>query len=256
MAVLKAGIRYQNDEKVRADRKKGRYDYEVDLDTVDLTEDPPCSNIDRFEAQISRQSSYFIRNVRNIRAIAEAYHALKKSRDWASHPKFVANKKGFDTWSDTLPPDLKLTLPADGSAPVIRSHFVGNMHTHYHLGRIMLQRPQMMACKSFGADSEWKQLMTLCYDSAQILCRIQEAILDKFGLHGLLCMQRGINFTIYAILTCIMLHLVCLLVSIPPRVMSCSNHGFSRLLLLPRIQIFIPMRGIILRATCVSWSNV
>ena len=44
--------------------------------------------------------------------------------------------------------------------------------------------------------------------TAKILCRLQEAILGAFGLTGLLCMQRGINFTIYAILTCTMIHLV------------------------------------------------
>ena len=75
----------------------------------------------------------------------------------------------------------------------------------------MLQRPQLMASKSFAADSAWKQHMTSCYTSAKVLCRLQEAIHAQFGLPGLLCMQRGINFTIYAVLTCVMLHLVCML---------------------------------------------
>ena len=82
------------------------------------------------------------------------------------------------------------------------------MHAHYQLGRIMLQRPQLMASKSFAANSAWKQHMTSCYTSAKVLCRIQEAMFTQFGLQGLLCMQRGINFTIYAVLTSIMLHLV------------------------------------------------
>ncbi|KAF5863396.1 hypothetical protein ETB97_010154 [Aspergillus alliaceus] len=38
--------------------------------------------------------------------------------------------------------------------------------------------------------------------------KLQEAILERFGLAGLLSMQRGINFAIYCIMTCTMLHLV------------------------------------------------
>ena len=140
--------------------------------------------------------------------IAEIYHELKETKDWGGHPRFVANNQAFDQWPDALPEDLQLTLPSDGSPPWMPSHFIGNMHSHYQLGRILLQRPQLMASKSFSADSTWKQHMTSCYTSAKVLCRLQEAILSQFGLHGLLCMQRGINFTIYAVLTCIMLHLV------------------------------------------------
>jgi hypothetical protein len=178
------------------------------LDTVDTSPAPPSSERDPFEATISRQYSYFICNVRNIRAIAETYHQLRKDKDWGCHPEFVAHNQAFDRWPDVLPLDLQLILPVDGSAPWMSSHFVGNMHAHYQLGRIMLQRPQLMASKSFAVDSSWKQNMMSCYTSAKMLCRLQEAVLAQFGLQGLLCMQRGINFTIYAILTCIMLHLV------------------------------------------------
>jgi hypothetical protein len=180
----------------------------VDIETVDVDPNPPCADIDPFEATISHQFAYFVRNVRNIRTIAETYHELRKTKDWGGHPKFVANNQAFDKWPDALPHRLQLNLPADGSPPWMPSHFIGNMHSHYQLGRIMLQRPQLMASKSFAADSAWKQHMASCYSSAKILCRLQEAIFTQFGLRGLLCMQRGINFTIYAILTCIMLHLV------------------------------------------------
>jgi hypothetical protein len=189
----------------------GRYDYEVGLDSIDMSPSPPCSQDDAFEAKISRQFAFFIRNVRNIRTIAETYHELSKTKDWGRHPKFVAHNQAFDRWPDALPPDLQLTLPADGSPPWLPSHFIGNMHSHYQLGRIMLQRPQLMASKSFAADSVWKQHMTSCYNSAKVLCRLQEAIFSQYGLQGLLCMQRGINFTIYAVLTCVMLHLVSVL---------------------------------------------
>lgn len=173
-----------------------------------MNPNPPCSGIDAFEATISRQFAYFLRNVRNIRTIAEAYQQLRKTKGWGSHPQFVANNQAFDKWPGALPQDLQLTMPTDGTPPWVASHFIGNMHSHYQLGRIMLQRPQLMASESPATDTTWKQHMTSCYTSAKYLCRIQEAVLAQHGLQGLLCMQRGINFTIYAVLTCIMLHLV------------------------------------------------
>lgn len=53
--------------------------------------------------------------------------------------------------------------------------------------------------------------MEVCYESSKKICRLQEAIFHTFGLSGLLCMQRGINFVIYTVLTCTMIHLVRLL---------------------------------------------
>jgi hypothetical protein len=50
--------------------------------------------------------------------------------------------------------------------------------------------------------------MVVSYNAAKMLCRLQEAVVGSFGLNGLQCMQRGINFTIYAVLGCIVLHLV------------------------------------------------
>ncbi|KAK7962205.1 lipase regulator 1 [Apiospora aurea] len=61
-----------------------------------------------------------------------------------------------------------------------------------------------------GADGQWKNHMLLSYSSAKLLCRIEEAMLQSYGLSGLQCMQRGISFTIYAILTCIPIYLVAL----------------------------------------------
>jgi hypothetical protein len=219
----------------------------VDLETVDISPNPPSSNVDEFEASISRQFSYFVRNARNIRTIIETYAELKNTKDWGGHPKFVAHNRAFDEWPNMLPKDLQINFPADGSPPWIPSHFIGNMHSHYQLGRIMLQRPQLMASKSFAADSAWKQHMHSCYSSAKLLCRLQEAIYAQYGLQGLLCMQRGINFTIYAILTCVMLHLV-----------SLNSPAFEfpltiqRLPLLRQILNSTVTRETILLATCVS----
>ena len=180
----------------------------VDPESVNVSPSPPGSDSNEFESALSRQFSYFVRNVRNIRLIADAAIKLKKKKDWGMDPQFVANNVAFTKWPDDLPQDLQISFPPDGSPPWLPSHFVGNMHSHYHLGIIMLQRPQLLASKSFSVDGAWKHHMSMCYCSAKALCRLQEAILETFDLPGLLCMQRGINFTIYAILTCTMLHLV------------------------------------------------
>ena len=167
------------------------------------------AEMDAFETERSRQFAYFVRNVRSIRLMTDTYHKLKKQKDWGADPRFMENNPLFSDWLASLPSDLQVTYPPDGSAPWLPSHFVGNMHSHFHLGIIMLHRPQLLASKSFATGGEWRTHMSLCYSSAKTLCRLQEAILDSFGLSGLLYMQRGINFTIYCILTCTMLHLVC-----------------------------------------------
>ena len=185
--------------------------------------------------------------------MAQTYQEVKNTKDWGAHPKFVANNAVFDKWPEALPLPLQLCLSADGSPPHIPSHFIANMHSHYQLGRIMLQRPQLVAQKSFDSDSVWKHHMMDCYNSAKVLCRLQEAILSQFGLTGLLCMQRGINFTIYAILTCIMLHLVCCpRLSLSFNVAKCVPRSRS-----PHpIQISIAMLESFSRAICGSWKPV
>lgn len=188
----------------------GRTDLGVDPNSVDISTSPPCSDVDGFEKSISRQFAYFVRNVRNIRLITDVSHKLKKKKDWGLDQEFVAYNAAFKKWPDDLPKDLQVVLPPNGSMPTLSSHFLGNLHSHYHLAIVMLHRPQLKASESFGADSQWRHHMSVCYQSAKVLCRLQEGILAKFDLAGLLCMQRGINFTIYAILTCIMLHLIAL----------------------------------------------
>ncbi|KAJ9615056.1 hypothetical protein H2200_001130 [Cladophialophora chaetospira] len=189
---------------------QGRTDYGVDPNSVDISEHPPCSDLDEYEKAISRQFSYFVRNVRNIRLMSDAHIKLKKKKDWALDQEFVAYNVAFTKWPDQLPRDFQLHLSPTGEVPKITSHFVGNMHSHYQLAVVMLHRPQLKASESFGADSQWRHHMNICYNSAKVLCRLQEGILNIFDLNGLLVMQRGINFTIYAILTCVMLHLVAL----------------------------------------------
>ncbi|KAL4981796.1 hypothetical protein BDW68DRAFT_73007 [Aspergillus falconensis] len=186
---------------------QGRSDYGVDPQTVNMQPELDVKNMDQFEIDRSRQYAYFVRNAHHIRILTDVYHKIKRQKDWGSNSKFVENNPLFADWLQSLPPDLQVNYPPDGSPPWIPSHFVGNMHSHCHLGIVLCHRPQLIASK-FPAGGNWKMHMSLCYSSAKCLCRLQEAILARFGLSGLLYMQRGINFTIYCILTCTMLHLV------------------------------------------------
>jgi hypothetical protein len=211
----------------------GRSDYEVDPSTVNMSPTLDIPDLDQFEYDRSRQFSYFIRNGYHIRRFAEMYHKIKKQKDWGADPRFSEANPLFTDWLHSLPPDLQVDYPKDGSSPWIPSHFVGNMHSHCHLGIIMLHRPQLVASKSFAAGGDWRKHMALCYSSAKYLCRLQEAILARFDLSGLLYMQRGISFTIYAILTCTMLHLVSTNVWI-------ENRSVSLILVLPQVAITSP----------------
>jgi hypothetical protein len=187
---------------------QGRSDMGVDPSTVETSTNPPGSDLDDYEKALSRQFAFFVRNAYNIRLITDSSQKLKKKKDWGLDPEFVAYNVAFKRWPSELPKDLQLPQSQDSAPPSLPSHFIGNMHSHYQLGNLMLHRPQLVASKSFALDQQWKQQMSICYNSAKMLCRLQEAILTKFDITGLMCMQRGINFTIYAILTCTMVHMV------------------------------------------------
>lgn len=180
----------------------------VDPDTVEIRSDPRGSELNDFETNTSRHFACFVRNVRNIRRAVTAYHTLKRNKDWQTDPRFVKHNTAFNDWPKELPSDFQIALPADGGAPWLPSHFVANIHIYYHLGVVMMQRSQLQACPSFVDDGMWKQRMRLSYNSAKIISRLQEAVLERYGLDGLMCMQRGMSFTIYVVLTCTMLHLV------------------------------------------------
>lgn len=189
---------------------QGRSDYGVDIDTIDISPCPPNSDIDEYEKTISRQFAYWVRNVRNIRGMTGTYYELKrKNKDWASDPKFLAYNDDFRKWPADVPEDLRVTIPSDGTLPDLPSHYLANMHCHHQLGIVMLYKPQLNASKDFMNDDKWKHIMSLCYNAAKQVCIYQEATLDKYDILGLACMQRGLSFPIYAILSCVMIHLVC-----------------------------------------------
>lgn len=178
------------------------------MDTIDFDPPRPSPALDATEFQISRQFSQYIRIVKNIQQTVLMYGKLKKkTNDWALDPNFVNHNKNFPLWIQELPEDMQIIYPDDSSPPWIPSHYIANMHSYHYLGVIMHLRPQLHAC-SDSYDGTWKQHMVSCYSAAKNMCRLQEAIIKTYGLPGLLCMQRGISFTIYAVLTCTMLHLV------------------------------------------------
>ena len=187
---------------------QGRSDMGVALETVDFGVPRPSPGIDQSDYQVSRQFTYLVRKIKNVRVMSAIYAKIKRNKDWGGDPQFVNLVPELQRWHDELPLDLQVNLTDDGSPLWLPSHFVGNMHSYYHLTNIMLHRPQLMAANSFSAGGQWKQHMASCYSSAKAMCRLQEAILQTYGLSGLLCMQRGINFVIYAVLSCTMIHLV------------------------------------------------
>lgn len=181
---------------------------QVEIETVDFNVPRPIPNGDESEYHVSRNFIYFIRIVRNISRMNTIYARLKRTKEWGIDPEFVQLNPTLHAWLTDLPNDLSVSYPADGSAPWLSSPFIGNLHSYYYLSLILFHRPTLAFLEPSGVDGQWKNHMMVCYNAAKMLCRLQEGVLQAFGLPGLQCMQRGINFTIYAILGCIVLHLV------------------------------------------------
>lgn len=177
------------------------------MDTLDLSIPRPVPG-EESEFVVTRNFTYLARCMRIVRRTNDAFGRVRKKKDWGLDPEFAQLNPNFETWMSDLPSDLQISFPPDGSPPWLPSHFIGNLHSYYYLAIIILHRPQLNFMDPSGLDGGWKQHMMICYSSAKLLCRVQEAVLQSFGLPGLLCMQRGINLTIYMILTCTVLHLV------------------------------------------------
>ena len=179
---------------------------QVEPSTVDLTPLRPTPGLDNSDYQTSRQFTFLVSMIQTIRRMHDIKEACS-TNDWMSDPEFVAQETKLTGWHNGLPRDMQIIWPQDNSPPWLPSHFVGNMHSYYHLTVIMLHRPQLSVSSAF-ADGSWKRHMLINYESAKAICRLQEGIFQQFGLPGLMCMQRGINFVIYAVLTCALIHLV------------------------------------------------
>lgn len=181
----------------------------VPTESIDFDPPQPVPGYDETELQIARQWTFAARVVRNIRLTMMLYAKLRKTKkDWALDPEFAKHDLDFPRWPRELPRDLQLILPPDGSAPYIPNSFVANMHCYHYLSVIMHHRPQIHSLEEAPDGGGWKQHMLVCHDAAKKMCRIQESILQNYGLAGLICMQRGMSFTIYCVLTSTMIHLV------------------------------------------------
>ena len=179
---------------------------QVEPSTVDLTPLRPTPGLDESDYHLSRQFTYLVSMIQTVRRMHDIKEACA-TNDWMTDPEFVALETKLARWVEALPRDMKVTWRQDDRPPRLPSHFIGNMHTYYHLTVIMLHRPQLSVSGAF-ADGSWKRHMLISYGSAKAMCRLQEAIFGQFGLPGLMCMQRGISFAIYAVLTCALIHLV------------------------------------------------
>lgn len=175
---------------------------------MDFSVPRPLPGGDDAEYHVTRNFTYLARIVRNISRMNTVYARVKRKKDWGIDPEFVQLNPSLTAWLSDLPADLSVTFPPDGSPPWLPSHFIGNLHSYYYLSVILLHRPQLTFLDPNSGDGQWKSHMVLCHSSAKLLCRLQESMLQSYGLSGLQCMQRGISFTIYAILSCIILHIV------------------------------------------------
>ena len=188
---------------------QGRTDFAVELESVDFTVRPPSSEVDEFEYQTSRRTTYFTQAVRNIKQTNTLWQSMRRQKkEWALDPMFVRQNEVIKTWLTKLPPDMQVQYADDDSPPWLGgNHHVAYLHAYHHLVVIMHHRPQLQTLLEKG-DPNFKKHLEICNDSASLMCRLQEAVYRDFGLHGLQFMQRGIGFTIYSVLTCTMLHLV------------------------------------------------
>jgi hypothetical protein len=206
---------------------QGRHDHAVKLNTVDFTASRPVPGCEESEYHTSRNFSYFSQVVRTVSAMSKVYTRLRRRKDWGVDPEFQQLGQSFNTWLTELPPDLAISFPQDGSPPWIPSHFIGNMHGYYYLALILFHRPILSFLDPNAPDGQWKRHMMICYSSSKALCRVQEATLNTFGLTGLQCMQRGFSFSLYAGLSCIVIHLVAI-VSPDPEFNSDAREYFTR----------------------------
>ncbi|KAI1434107.1 fungal-specific transcription factor domain-containing protein [Xylaria sp. CBS 124048] len=206
---------------------QGRNELSVELETLDFNVPQPVPGVDDDELSVSRDFIFFARIVRIIHKMCTTYLRVKKKKEWGLDPEFVQLNPLLKAWLSELPPHMTVTFPPDGSPPWLISHFVGNVHSYYHLATILLHRPQLTFLEPMGGDGQWKSHMIISYGAAKALCRLQESMLNSFGLSGLQCMQRGISFTIYSVLSCIVLHLVAL-ISPDPEINTDARDYFTR----------------------------
>ncbi|EWC45147.1 hypothetical protein DRE_06035 [Drechslerella stenobrocha 248] len=191
---------------------QGRHVMTSDPATIDIPVSSSVYDMSDKELAVHMNFSYFVELLKLIRRINDVFARLKRSMasNWAGDPEFLACGPSFDTWLFTLPQHLQIDVPVDLEIPMgpVLSHFSGNLLVYGYLARIMFHRPALAFARNFTATGQWRMHLQACYDSSRKACRLTEAIMGQYGIRGLMCMLRGINFTIYAMLTCTMVNLV------------------------------------------------
>lgn len=173
---------------------QARYDYSVNLDTVDFNAPAPNPGITSDEYEVSYNYTYMARCVRNVRYLTDVYAPIRKNANWGQDPSFVALNSQIPKYLDELPATLQVQYPADGTAPWLPDHYTGNMHCYYHLSVLLLRRPQLMAASNFGSTTgDWRQHLSVCYSTAKMMCRLQESLFQNYGMNGLMSMVRGMK---------------------------------------------------------------
>lgn len=198
----------------------------VNHTSVDFREPAPRPGGDDTEYHVSRNFVYLARNVRNITKLSTTYAKLKRTKDWAVNPEFQQFEQNISAFLTDMPADMRITYPHDGSPPYLPSSFVGNLHSYAHLVRLLYHRPVLSFLDPTTNEVQWKHHMLICYDAAKSLCRLQEALLKTYGLVELQSMQRGYSFTLYAGLSCIVIHLVSHVVPQAGAILSSEKRRF------------------------------
>ncbi|EPS40972.1 hypothetical protein H072_5123 [Dactylellina haptotyla CBS 200.50] len=189
---------------------QGRHIMASDPATIDIPASSSVFDMTEKELTIHMNFSYFVELLKLIRRINDVFARLKTSSNWAGDPEFLQCGPSFDNWLYALPPHLQIDVPLDLHMPMepLLSHYAGNLLIYGYLARIMFHRPALAFARNFTATGQWRMHLRACYDSSRKACRLTEAVIDQYGIRGLQCMLRGINFTIYAMLTCTMVNLV------------------------------------------------
>ncbi|EEP76620.1 predicted protein [Uncinocarpus reesii 1704] len=185
---------------------QGLNDFAVDVETVDIGTTWNVSGLDAYEMERSRQYAYLVQNALNMRRFIDTHKQSKRQSDGLKDPRFTANNNALDELIANLPADLQVVFPTEGSSPWLSSHFMGNLNVHFHLSVILQHRSQLTTASDGSRPTSWRTHMTRCYSSAKAIYHLQDAIISTSGLTSLSYMQRGIHFTVYCILTCLMVH--------------------------------------------------
>ncbi|KAI5798982.1 hypothetical protein EDC01DRAFT_25404 [Geopyxis carbonaria] len=190
---------------------QGRHQMQCNPDSVDLSPPPRDTDLDEQEIDIHRNFLHLICLVKNIRRMTDVHTRLKSTTPgWRNDPQLLASGPSLEQWLFDLPPHLHIQVSTDLSQPPphVDSHFAGNLQVYYHLARMMLHRPALAYGKTFALGGEWRQHMSICTNAAKSICRLEEVIFEHYGMLGFQCMSRGVNFSIYSLLSGAMIHLI------------------------------------------------